>query len=378
MERPHRFLTLDALRGLGALAVMHAHTARFFGLGTPASSPLAVDFFAMLSGFVLSFAYQHRLDQQGGQGWSTRTFLQVRLIRIYPVYLLGVLSGFFFLFLQSRYGHDHLPIPTLLSFLALGLVLLPVPSGLAGGGTGMFPCDVPAWSLFFEFLANLLHGLLLRRRGWRFLVALAVLWAVILQVGILTRQSLNIGAYRSDLVFGFARILYGYTLGLLLFRLWNARSHSIPTVSPIFPLLLFAGFLASRLSTTLAPRFGLLGITLIIPAILLLGAKSPMPRALIRPAQILGAISYSLYLIHVPIAELFEQFWKHLFHHPIEADAPWPGVLCFLLTSVLALAVNRLYDQPIRAAINRRLIRPQPRTQPEPQSLSYVRLNPAP
>jgi peptidoglycan/LPS O-acetylase OafA/YrhL len=311
----------------------------------------------MLSGFVLSFAYQERLDRWApGEEWSTSTFMKVRLIRIYPIYFLGIITSSFFLLLQSLYGRESIAVPTLASFVALGLLLLPVPPGVGAGGAMMFPCDVPAWALFFEVLANLFHGALLRRRGWQFITLAAVLWAAILQYGVTARNSLNIGAYRTDLLFGCARILFAYTMGLLVFRLRKAHRDTIPRVSPFLLFALFVALISTpKLTSGFAPRYGLLTISTMLPLIILLAANSPMPTFFVRPAAILGASSYAVYLLHVPIAEIFEQAWKMLRHHSIEVDAPWGGILDVALTLLLAILVGRFYDEPLRNGINRRL-----------------------
>jgi peptidoglycan/LPS O-acetylase OafA/YrhL len=93
-----RFTLLDALRGIAALVVVQFHLHELFGRLIFPHGYLAVDFFFMLSGFVLRFAYQQRLDT----GWSLSRFLRVRLIRLYPLYLLGLLLGLGMFLLDRR------------------------------------------------------------------------------------------------------------------------------------------------------------------------------------------------------------------------------------------------------------------------------------
>lgn len=75
------FVTLDALRGIAAIAVVTFHFHEYFFQYTN-HGYLAVHFFYMLSGFVLSYAYQQRLDA----GWKCAAFLKTRLIRLYPMF----------------------------------------------------------------------------------------------------------------------------------------------------------------------------------------------------------------------------------------------------------------------------------------------------
>lgn len=140
--KAHAFVTLDGLRGLAAVAVVLFHTPELFGPGLfPAAGYLAVDFFFTLSGFVLAFAYQARLDK----GLPTGQFLRVRIARLYPLYLLSLLVGISGAFLQGAF-RVHASGAIMLAAACLGLFLLPV----AGTPTGyIFPYNQPAWSVFF-------------------------------------------------------------------------------------------------------------------------------------------------------------------------------------------------------------------------------------
>ncbi|MGA8939854.1 MAG: acyltransferase [Acidobacteriaceae bacterium] len=172
LEKPHKFENLDALRGVAAILIVVFHIRPLFG-----NSPLfgraylAVDLFFMLSGFVLSFAYQQKLDN----GLPTTTFLKLRLIRLYPLYLIGLFLGFIYTATQVHYQHSS---PGMLgSFLMLvpALFFLPIPAPTSLPNVA-FPYDLPAWSLFSELIANLLHALLLRKRSTRtLLIALVFL-----------------------------------------------------------------------------------------------------------------------------------------------------------------------------------------------------------
>ncbi len=130
------FHTLDALRGIAALAVVcfHRREGRF------PSAYLAVDLFYVMSGFVLAYAY----DSRFAAGLSWRRFMAQRLIRLWPLYALGVIitlvsavlagdqkawaqAPLQFLFLPAQPGPDHAPL---------------------------YPLNLPAWSLMFELAIN--------------------------------------------------------------------------------------------------------------------------------------------------------------------------------------------------------------------------------
>jgi peptidoglycan/LPS O-acetylase OafA/YrhL len=129
----HSFQTLDALRGVAALVVVVHHNHPMF-TWRPHHGYLAVDLFFVLSGFVLSYAYQDRLDR----GWPTIKFLRARLVRLAPLYLLALLFGFFLTILSGRYASLHLSWVEELEYRGMSCLLLPVYS-LKHPNMPMFP-----------------------------------------------------------------------------------------------------------------------------------------------------------------------------------------------------------------------------------------------
>jgi peptidoglycan/LPS O-acetylase OafA/YrhL len=352
LHKPHTFVVLDALRGLGACVVMEAHLARFFNARVLPHAHIAVDFFSMLSGFVLTYAYQERLDH----GWSLRSFVKMRFIRVYPIYILGLTLGFLFNVVRDHFGKVHLIAygPMGLIFV-IGLLLLPVPPQFQPGGPALYPFDVPAWSLFFELIVNLCHAILIRRRGWIFLTVSALIWAGILQHGILQRGTLGFGAYRSDLFYGLARILFSYLVGMLVLLLWKTGKFNV-RLSPLVPVILLAALVLIPDTRQIAIHCDLLLLITALPLVILLSADSKLPRWFMPPARLLGTSSYSVYLLHVPIAGMFEQAWKHMTRHTIESSAPWSGILCAIVVFLVAIGVDRFYDLPVRTLLRRRWV----------------------
>jgi peptidoglycan/LPS O-acetylase OafA/YrhL len=173
----HRYPVLDSWRGVAAVAVVMMHGDPYLGWNVFPHATLAVDFFFMLSGFVLTLAYQRRLDD----GWSMKEFMKARAIRLYPLYGLALAVGFSVEMLRVLGGGKGASPGYLLLFLAAGMVMLPLMPGYGPVGVPTFPLNFPSWSLFSEVLANLLHGWFLRRRSWKFLVGVvAVSTAVVL------------------------------------------------------------------------------------------------------------------------------------------------------------------------------------------------------
>jgi len=147
-----RFGTLDGLRGVAAIVVVLFHA--IFGAWVPRFGYLAVDLFFILSGFVLSHAY----DKRFVAGMSVAEFLSLRVVRLYPLYLLGLVLGL----CVVRINPSIMDAPAAGVLLNFVLNLFDLP-GMEIPGTlyrELFPLNVPLWSLFFEFwVANLIFGI---------------------------------------------------------------------------------------------------------------------------------------------------------------------------------------------------------------------------
>ena len=119
-------MALDGLRGVAAVSValMHLQQTARFKAAVPMPSALAVDFFFMLSGFVLAYAYFDRLDR--GMPWCT--FMRARVIRLYPLIPIGVLLGAGISLLKQHVqaaavpGEAWFDIPIALLLLPAGLI----------------------------------------------------------------------------------------------------------------------------------------------------------------------------------------------------------------------------------------------------------------
>ena len=169
--KPH-LLLLDALRGVAALIVLYYHCFECFGYeiaeGTGLFTQhcdhgyLAVDFFFLLSGFVIAYAYDDRRTMTFG------TFARRRLIRLHPMVVAGAVIGLVCYLADGGTnwsGQVVQPGYVALAF-AMTLVMLPVAPGWGTdvrGNNEMFPLNGPQWSLFFEYIGNILYALLLRR-----------------------------------------------------------------------------------------------------------------------------------------------------------------------------------------------------------------------
>lgn len=230
-----RLVALDGLRGLAALCILFYHAiGPTYGLDGFRGFALAVDFFFVLSGFVVARAYEHRLSS----GLTFAGFTKIRFRRLYPTIAAGILIG-------GAVALTEFDPLVALALTVAGLLFVPL---LDDHGLGIFPANGPQWSLFFEFFANVVHGLLLWRLRVPVLLALWVTSLGLAALGASFHRYTTLGVLGHTFWFGFARVLCGYIFGILLYR------------------------------------FGFKGLKLNIPA-----------------ARWLGDISYPLYAVHYPV-----------------------------------------------------------------------------
>ncbi len=349
--KPHLFVTMDGLRGVAALAVIAFHGRVLVRPLAFPSGYLAVDFFFMLSGFVLTYAYGARLDA----GWSTWEYCKTRLVRLYPLYLLGLALGVAYVVAIHLFRHLPPLGGHLLPTLGLGLLLLPVLSTHPFSNTAAFPLNYPSWSILFELLVNIGQALFLRRRSSRFLLGVAAV-SLLGMLGY-TRMTgtINLGLDSPENLLCLFRVLFSYTLGMLLFRAWRTGRFRVKVPPAVIGALLLGTFALPL--TRHVVLWEVLIVALEFPLVILLAATvEPGPRWR-TPFRLLGLVSYAIYILHGPLMSMWEELWPHVRHHTLEHDAPWDGLLLVLLLLGFALVVDRVYDLPARAWLRQRLLR---------------------
>ncbi|QQO13527.1 acyltransferase [Bradyrhizobium diazoefficiens] len=337
--------TLDGMRGVAAISVLFLHLGNwteqrwFFTHGY-----LAVDFFFCLSGFVMAHAYGRRL----AENMTFKNFLVQRVIRLYPVILLGmVLGGLYYLVLATLTRNPTFGAPDVAVAFGLNLFLIPFyfwPSALGGG---IYPLNTPFWSIFFEMVANLIWA--------RFLVRVSpvLLFASAAVLGLcLFPQYARIdgGGLIDQFWLGTLRVLVGFSAGLLVHNLYAEKR--LDWISGINPWLL----LAVLLGLFSVPNAGGVGydmvcILLVFPLLTLLGARAGgnSGQALL---EWLGAISYPLYGIHRPICLAMVFVIAPRLHLPQPLI-----VITGVIGSLCAAHVTYYYfDEPVRRILRSRAV----------------------
>lgn len=293
-KKARRFVTLDALRGAGAAAVMAFHAGPLLGGYSPPLAYLAVDMFFVLSGFVIAYAY----DAKMSSGMSPFAFLQARVKRLYPIYLIGLLLGAASLYFNNP--NELSRVGAAVSFFC-GLFALPTPP--MGAFRSLFPLNGPYWSLIFEFwIANLSFAFLWRVLQGRVLWAFVAFCAAILSAGVMYAKSIDLGWNWHSAPGGLARVCFSFYAGVLLARI-HAKSPPRIRVPSSACLLAFCLLMVLPVSTFWKPVVGLVSVFLFFPALIYWGAEAIEKYPAVGAA--FGDASYALYAIHRPLLYLF-------------------------------------------------------------------------
>ena len=349
----HRFHFLDALRGIAALFVVVCHfPGELRTVLLDSNGILAVDFFFCLSGFVIAFSYEGRLSE----GLSLKTFFTARVIRLYPIYLLGSLLGFLAAVVHGS-GHS---LGAWLTLSSLALVMLPA-SLLRMGAVANFPFDGPAWSLFYEMVANIVFALLVRFRAARslFLFVLCMVSLAFLGESLRRGGTVDVGYSGSTLALGFARVAFSFSAGVLMQRLYRVRPRSTTPPGPQWltaatVTLCLVAILMSPWRFMQSEVFRLVAIVIFFPAMVYHGAFARLPHRLTNACAILGDISYPLYLLHRPlIGPLYSTSIARISRsHPSLIHMSLPFIL--LVLALIARWTALHVDAPVRRYLTQR------------------------
>jgi peptidoglycan/LPS O-acetylase OafA/YrhL len=347
------FHTLDGMRGVAALLVVLRHTTHFFGDFSFQQSYLAVDVFFAMSGVVLTNAYEQRLKA----GLSAKTFAWIRLVRLYPLYALGLALSV----LALALGADHEKARWLVWTLPLAVLLLP--NFFAFTGTSTFPLNGPSWSLFMELWVNIIYGRFVSEFSKRNLLLIMAFSAVGLVVGeyLSPRHNLDFGWTQKSFVFAFFRVGYSYFAGVLIYRMFAANHFTNLTVNRSLAawalLLTMAALLMCSPSPSLQPFFDLVCVTAFFPAIVY-AALFFQPDGHTRSiCAFLGAISYPAYAIHSPLGAFSETLLRNFAGLSVRDYAPYSGLVFLAALLPLCWVLNN-YDVRIRALLNPKRAKP--------------------
>ncbi|TGX53509.1 acyltransferase [Sphingomonas gei] len=293
-RRTVHFGLLDGLRGVAAIAVVLMHIGEIFLL--PDWFPqayLAVPFFFVLSGFVISYAYEDGLMRTG----RLRDFARVRIERLYPLLLIGLGFGAALLVIKASFGDDRFSLPLLIGMIVAALAMIPLP------GPAAFTILPPQWSLAIELWGNIAHFAL---RRWisvaRLTLALPIFF-VAMAAAAFVFGGLGTGWSLANIVGGIATFAFCYGAGILIHHLW--KQNRLPRLR--MSVWLIAGLLVASLVMPQALRTPANAVRDILCAgllypLLLVAAIQVEPGARLRAiSDWFGRLSYPLYITHFPV-----------------------------------------------------------------------------
>jgi peptidoglycan/LPS O-acetylase OafA/YrhL len=351
---------LDGLRGVAAMMVVIFHV--FEANATSHQDQiinhgyLAVDFFYVLSGFVIGYAYDDRWNKMTLKGFFKR-----RLIRLHPMVVMGMIIGaigFYFSASTLFPGISSTPVWKLLLVMIIGCTLLLVPLSMDIRGWGeMHPLNGPGWSLFFEYIANILYALFIRKFSNKALSILVFITGAAL-IHLAITHSDVVGGWSLDatqLRIGATRLMYPFFAGLLLSR--------ISKLTHIKHAFLWCSLLV--ISILAIPRIGgtdhfwmnglydSLSIIFLFPLIVYIGASGEIKgKNTARICKFFGDISYPIYITHYPLIYIYTA-WVVSNKIPMLQALPI-GFLVLITSIAIAYASLKLYDVPLRKWLAKR------------------------
>ena len=363
---------LDGLRGVASIMVIAFHVFETFSGGNPFKQIinhgyLAVDFFFLLSGFVVAYAYDDRWGKM-----SQWDFYKRRLIRLQPMVIMGSLIGGALYYFQVSGVFPAIsmtPVWKMLLIMLIGCTLVPVPLSMdIRGWQEMHPLNGPAWSLFFEYIANLLYALVVRKFSKILLGIFVFLCACLLiHYTVMGPRGDLIGGWSLDktqLNIGITRLLFPFFGGVLLCRMGKLihLKGAFWICSLLIILLLCVPRIGGPEHLWMNGLYESITIIVFFPLIVSIGAGGTIKnKTSIKICKFLGDISYPLYITHYPLIYVYTAW---VFNHKVPLEhGMFMGFLLLITSILLAYGCLKLYDEPFRQWLTKRyLIKKKPVT----------------
>lgn len=362
--KPH-YEILNGLRGVAAITVVCFHIFEAFATSHLDQrinhGYLAVDFFFILSGFVVGYAYDDRWGKM-----KTKDFIKRRIIRLHPMVVLGAVIGAVMFYFQGCSVWDVTQVTgwALIFATLLNALLIPAAPGVEVRGLGeMYPLNGPSWSLFFEYIGNILYALFIRKLPTKALAFLVIAagagLAAFAIFGPLGDICVGYSLTGTEFTGGFLRLLFSFSAGLLLSRIFKPAKN-IKGAFWICGLIIVALLAVPRIGGAdhlwMNGIYDTLCVLAFFPLLVYLGASGKSTdKFTTKLCKFLGDISYPLYMVHYPFIYLYYAWVKN---NNLTFQQSFPGAAAVVIGSmVLAYICLKLYDVPIRKYLTNRFIK---------------------
>lgn len=341
LNTKNHYEVLDGLRGVAAIGVVIFHfsewlfpdaSKNFIGHGF-----LAVDFFFCLSGFVISYAYDDRMQQM-----SLIQFFKLRLIRLHPLVVIGSVLGIVFWFWgPSAFDTSKYSVTQIILLSITSLLLIPMPT-MADRLLNLFGLNAPSWSLFWEYIANILYATILHKLSEKALKVLLIFALLFLAYTAYVKQTLTGGWGGTTFWDGLARLGYSFLIGILIQRKQWIIQNKIG----------FIGLSIMLLCMLMMPYVGkywvseLLVVLFYSPLLVSLGAGTINYKATQKIAKLSGEISYPLYMCHYWTNWYFAEYLSKT--KPNTSEIVLVVIFSTLALILFAYIIMKYFDKPIR------------------------------
>jgi peptidoglycan/LPS O-acetylase OafA/YrhL len=348
-----RFVVLDGLRGVAAISVLLMHFTMRTAFPTLRMGYFAVDLFFCLSGFVLAHTYSVRL----AAGMSASDFMLRRLIRLYPLYVVGLMLGFAALALKTAVGLSDYAAGDLFASLRDNLLFLPYFNAHRVASFGytvrgeLFPSNPAAWSLFFELAANVAFArfanLSLRALVGVVLVSLVAYFFALM---LLAAQP---GWGAQNFWGGIPRVTFGFFAGVLAHEAWRGAplGSALPGRRAFAVTIGIAALIVALFMQPFALAYPC--ALLLAPLIVFVAARVDVGERLAALCTALGWLSYPIYCLHGPIYGLVEASCAAL-GNP-RTGSPAVFIVAVVVTLMASIVLTRMFEEPTRAWLSARL-----------------------
>lgn len=322
--------------------------------------------FFMLSGFVLAQSYGAQIET--GK-MSFKDFMAKRIIRLYPMYMLGLSLGLVCMFFLTKKGYTDFTNHQLAVSYAYNSLFLPYfnmnsfhyfEREFSSVGS-IFPLNGVSWSLFFEMFISLFFiKLVLAPENLLKKMVYIAATLFVANAFLVSFEDYSYGFNAdtgwSTLNFsgGFVRVFFGFTAGIFIQKAVVCEGGWKLHYLKDKPALLYAlALILISIPYMLSGITQLVSVLLFCPIIVFVGAKTEVKsKTLTQLSKFLGWISYPVYCLHVPMGNFVALVINQGLGHQLDVSGYLFPVVATTLTLVASVIFARFYEEPIRRLLS--------------------------